>query len=288
MDKKLSNILSNWQQLPLDEQPKFIRTFTAGLNHQTHLVQSGSKQYVLKLFEQPEPSAITVQRWAANHGLAPEIFFANADRDIALMDYVGNATIGRSDISQSTLKSIATALRQLHDLPSSELSMDVGKFDLIQFCETYLKQIETSDTLSPKIHKQLLPALNIFLDDKTQPCICHNDLVTANCFLLENVSEQSVVFIDWEYAQLHNPWFDLAAIIYYCELTPDETQLFLDNYHSGWGDKLATPLEVAAQSSLLWGDMLWHLARGGWSAWPNLEKKFTDLRRLALKLDIEI
>ena len=286
MKLNLSDILTNWHEMPLDEQPKLIKTFTAGLNHETHLVQSANKQYVLKLFQQAEPRAITVQRWAADHGLAPEIFYANQRRDIVLMDYLATETINRSDINQNTLKMLATALRRLHELPGSELADDIGQFDLLEFCKTYLKQIDASDTLSQQIYTQLLPVLTIFTQDNTPYCICHNDLVTANCFVVGDAQKQKALFIDWEYAQLHNPWFDLTAIIYYFELSADEAQFFLNQYRNGWASKFGTPIEVAAQISLLWGDMLWHLARGGWSAWPNLEKKLADLRQLALKLEL--
>ena len=288
MNKNLLDALSNWQEMPLDGQPRLIKTFTAGLNHATHLIQADSKQFVLKLFEQAEPGAITAQQWAANQGLAPRIIFANPRNDIILMDYVGSATITRSDINQNTLKLLATALRQLHDSPTSKLINDVGEFNLIKFCEIYLKQIETSDTVSPQIHKLLIPALNVFMQDETQFCICHNDLVTANCFLTGTAPQQNALFIDWEYAQLNNPWFDLAAIIYYFELRPDEVQEFLNYYQGGWATKVGTSIEVVSQISLLWGDMLWHLARGGWDAWPNLENKLADLRQLALRMEIAI
>lgn len=288
MTIKLTEALNNWREMPLDQPPEVVKTFTAGLNHQTHLIQSGSTQFVLKLFQQAEPNAIAAQQWATKHGLAPRIVYANQSSDIVLMEFVTSNTITHSDITHDTLKLLAMALRKLHDLPTSELARKIGHFDLKQFCETYLKQVDQPDTLSPKIHAQLLPALNTFIHDNTPHCICHNDLVTANCFVAGTVAQPKAFFIDWEYAQIHNPWFDLAAIIYYFKLTADQSKDFLNHYRDGWACQFEAPISVAAQISLLWGDMLWHLARGDWNSWPDLQKKLADLRQLALKLDISI
>jgi thiamine kinase-like enzyme len=106
--------------------------------------------------------------------------------------------------------------------------------------------------------------------------------VKANCF----INGETAQFIDWEYADLHNPWFDLAAIIYYFALNDDQSRTLIAAYNNDWEIKVSEPIFYAAQIALLWCDMLWHLDKFGRDYWSKLGKKRSRIYRLALHLDV--
>ena len=286
---RLSEALDNWQLMSLSERPKYLSSFTDGLNHQAHLIESNGAKYVLKMFSQPHKPAISSQQWAAKYGLAPPVLYFNSQYDLLLMPYIKseNPTSNSEFVIQ-----LATTLRQLHELPSDELIKHVGEFDLIYFCETYLTTaIEINPVIAETLsnqHIKLLPALNSFMTDNLKKCICHNDLVNENIF----ITNDKCTFIDWEYTQLHNPWFDLAAIIYYQQLNDSEINLFLKEYFTDTGPRDSNethmPILISSQISLLWGDILWHLASQPFDYWNNIEKKINDLKQLSAKLFIDI
>ena len=55
--------------------------------------------------------------------------------------------------------------------------------------------------------------------------VCHNDLISANL-----VHGKRLLILDWEYASLNHPYFDLATILENHSLTESQSELFLDTY----------------------------------------------------------
>lgn len=261
----------------LDAKPEFQKVFEDGLNHDVALINGGfqgiKKQHVLKCFSAPHSSAINSQDWASKLGVAPDIHYADPDSTYCVMDYLKADSISPESLSSKDLSAIAQALNGVHSAPIPEFATTTGIFDLLKFCGAYL---QTAGERAQTLHQQIITPLNSFVNDTTPMSFCHNDLVVGNCFVVNGQAQ----FIDWEYAQLHNPWFDLAAIIYYLQLDNKQAAAFLDNYEAGWSVFVGTSVFYTSQLSLLWADMLWHLAKFGPDFWPRLEVKLNDLEQL--------
>ena len=282
---RLQQVLTDWQQRDaLQEVPAIVKTFTAGLNHETHLVKTGQLLRVLKLFTEPQPAAIKTQQWAAFLAIAPEIVDHSAGYDIAVFDYIDTPSLAETALINDHLAPLGEALQTLHRTPADDLQQELGDFNLTGFCERYLAEIQNGRALYQDMHERLQPVLDVFLNDPSPWCLCHNDLVAANCF----VGPDGAMFIDWEYAQRHNPWFDLAGIIYYLRLNDQQIKTLIDAYDPDWSELTDQPIVTAAQCAILWGDMLWHLARGGREAWPDMGQKLSDLVELTATLEVEL
>jgi len=74
----------------------------------------------------------------------------------------------------------------------------------------FIKTIELYDSLS-----------NLY----EQHCLCHNDLHPENVFISGRIQ-----FIDWEYASLNLPYFDLAYAIEHFQMSETEALFFLSEY----------------------------------------------------------
>lgn len=270
--KALQTALRDWRQWPTRTLPTMVRQFTDGANHQAWLLESDEQQWALKIFEDSGRSAIEIQRWAADLQLAPEIVFAPADFSYALMSYLPDQAV------PGDVGTVAVSLRDLHAQEAAP-GIDSAKFELLDYCDCYLKK---SGGKAHALHQLLLPILNRFVQDKTPPVFCHNDLVGANCLLDQGRS----VFIDWEFARPNNPWFDLASIIVYQRLDPAQAREFLGSYDKAWAGLCGQPICVAAQCAVLWLDMLWYLQYCGTNYWNKLESKHTQLRKLAAQLNL--
>jgi len=281
MSDRLTDILANWQALKVSQRPTLIKTFTQGLNHQTHLVQIGETQCVLKLFKRPNRLAIEAQQLAAKSGLAPSIRYANKAADVVLMDYINASSLSPCALGDTQITALAKALSKLHHLSVDGVNA-LDRFELRQVCEHYLNQLNSIQKDLYQIHSQLTPVFDIFLADGTTWCLCHNDLVAQNCL----IDEDQLVIIDWEYAQVHNPWFDLAAAIYYLKLNKVQSQQFLEHYNPGWGNKHNHDICLATQCAVLWVDILWHLVRTKGIKNGSISDKLTDLQRLTNALDV--
>ena len=248
----------DWSLVDVTAKPTLVRIFTNGLNHHTGLIESAGKQYVLKVFTHSGEHAINVHRWAEQYGIAPQVYYANGR--ILVMQYIKPAPIN--------LDSLAQTLAQLHRAQGQP--SNATRFDIIASCQAYLQSLDSN---MQNLHQQLLPALQHFAQDSTPWCACHNDLVSANCLF----TQDTAVLIDWEYATQHNPWFDLAAVIYYFDLSGQQTEVFLERYQTGWSAQQYRAILLSAQIAVLWCDVLWYLSK--FDA-PDLSRKLVSLASL--------
>lgn len=281
IDQLLLNAEVDWRAWPILGPPKISSRFESGLNHRTLLIESAGKQYVLKLFEAPAPSAIAAQRWAAKRSLSTKVVYAPNDGRYLLMDFFIGDELTNSDPNIDKLTVIAELTRALHEEGIDQTGIACGYFNYSAYCDQYLQKCD------PKIHElhcSLQPALDIFTQDQTPLRFCHNDLVLSNCLL----DESKALLLDWEFAQINNPWFDLASIIYYWRLNKTQSRAFLAAYHNDFEAKYQQAIVYAAQCAVLWLDILWHLNRFGSDYLPKLTQKFEDLKNLAQKLDISL
>lgn len=267
----LNTQLKGWRKWGLLEKPELVKTFNAGKNHHTALIKSGTSHYVVKVFEHSFEHAISAQRWAAEQGLAPAIIYAQDS--LALMDYIES----EDHDSHQALASLAGALHTLHNATAAKLA----DFDMLAFCNDYLENAPQGVRAD---HLNLRPALDIFLNDSTPWVVCHNDLVRENCLF----ASHRAWFIDWEYALLNNPWFDLAAVILYFNLDLKQAEDFLERYTIGWGSHVGKPIYYAAQLCLLWADLLWHIDKFGHQYQTKNAHRFDKLRGLAHSLSIKL
>jgi len=266
----LNQALSKWSDWGLAEKPKVIKVFNDGLNHHTGLIKSGDKQFVLKVFEHSFERTMRAERWAAELDLSPRLHM-EAD-NVALYEFIED-----QGYTPKKLSSIAVALKHVHQSEAVQL----GDFDLLRFCDVYLANAGSE---IQKWHSVLMPVLIEFIEDPTPWTFCHNDLVTQNCLF----KRDGLVFIDWEFAQRNNPWFDLASIVLYFELDQKEAECFLASYRSRWQQPTRHPIFISSQIAVLWCDLLWHTYKFGTAYRANNIQRFEKLRNLAAEYNLEL
>ena len=85
-----------------------------------------------------------------------------------------------------------------------------------------------------------------------QPTLCHNDLLPANVV----DDGDRLWLIDWEYAGIGNPLFDLAGVAANFQLTDEESEDLLQCYLGGSSDTAAEDTKRLGAASLL-REALW-------------------------------
>lgn len=269
----LVEALKHWRNWGLPSEPRIVEIFASGQNHHTALiaVESGKheQRYVLKVFTHSFEHAVAAERLANTLSISPTLLYANDN--IAVFDYIQSQAT-----PEVTLAELAQTLSKVHGCDATSL----GEFNLLSFCHGYLSN---ADEITITWHKALLPALTDFVNDPTPWCFCHNDLVQENCLVADKI-----VLIDWEFAQQHNPWFDLAAIILYFKLDHRDAGDFLNLYKTGWQKKQYEAIYYTSQIALLWADLLWNMHKFGNDYRDKNQPRFERLSQLAAKLDIDL
>lgn len=243
-DDSLQRVLAQWQAWGLSEPATLIDRLPGGLNNSAYLIGSGQQQLVLKLFSEASAQAGLAQSLAAQNQLAPSIIYLDVRAEYCLMHYLPAQ-------QQARLPAIAHSLAKLHELPSSAMP----EFEYRRACNDYLSAL--SDDYQ-HWHAKLAVALDYFVQDPIQHCVCHNDLVADN--ILQQ--QQRALFIDWEYAALNNPCFDVVAVCFYFDLNDSQRGQFLADYTQLRDVELRSASLAAALCAVIWIDILWHAARG--------------------------
>lgn len=204
-DEKLSGAVSG--------TAKVVKNFGSGLTNKSYLVIINNQHYVLRL------NAVNsldlgicrdrerqIHQGAYAQDLAPEIVLFSAEHELLLTRYIEGQSFSAEDFScPERLSLIAGFLSKIHQLEAVEDSLD-----LIKHVGNYLNRIVDLDLKTALlIYKEAIIEL-LAVDSLMPRSICHNDLLADNFLLLEN---GNLIALDWEYASVGNPLFDLAVII---------------------------------------------------------------------------
>jgi thiamine kinase-like enzyme len=148
---------------------------------------------------------------------------------------------------------VADSLRRIHDGPAIP-----GLFIPLRIAEAYRGLAEARGVPTPPEY-ELAAAVGrrIELACLTSPLPmrpCHNDLLNAN-FIDDGAR---IRIVDWEYAGMGDPFFDLGNFSINHELTPDEDAILLAAYDGGRvrADRLArlTLMRVVSDfREAMWG-----------------------------------
>ncbi len=116
------------------------------------------------------------------------------------------------------IRLIAHALKSLHSIKID----NVKAFNPIEKIKSYKKYSSSS---SLEYEEQILQAYSYYQND--EQVLCHNDLVPGNILFID----KRIELIDYEYASLNDPFFDLASFISENNIKdPIAIRFFLEQY----------------------------------------------------------
>jgi thiamine kinase-like enzyme len=157
-----------------------------------------------------------------NHlDLAPEILYSDTEAGILIWRYIVGTepNFSKNKSKQNSLYDLGSSLRSLHCIPAPKNTIDIfsNSMDLYQ---TLL------DGPSEKLlFKDAITLYEELVKDGTQKVFSHNDLHQKN--LLWN---NKYYFLDWEYAGLNHPCFDIASLVRSFALNQSQISELLEGY----------------------------------------------------------
>lgn len=244
-------------RLPGMGPARVLEQLMDGPTNASYVVELGGELFVLRL-DKPMTSALGLDRVnervvckaVAAAGLTPAYSHFDPAAGVCLRPFVTGRPLCRADLLDApTLERLAGVLRRLHGLPP------IGaRFDPDAAARRYATRLAT-----PQAARLADQAAG--LQDDIQRCgtplaLCHNDLVAENMLATEG---QGIVLIDWEYAGVGDPFFDLAVVVRHHGLADDLADGFLEAYLQGrpsTADRQRFGLQCAFYACLL---ELWNL-----------------------------
>jgi thiamine kinase-like enzyme len=191
----------------------------------TFAVRAGEEDTYLGIDRRNE---LRCARIGARLGVAPEIVFVEPPWTVSQF-VTGPPLTPQSLTDHARLRRVASLLRRVHG--ARAVTGHLPWFSPFLVARTYLELA--------RVHGYPMPFDGDFIartvDDLEsrllpfRPAFCHNDLMPGN--LLEDPDR--IWLIDWEYAGIGHPLFDIAGLASNAELDTPATAALLDAYLEG-------------------------------------------------------
>ena len=184
---------------------------------------AGNDTHLLGISREVEHAATVA---AAGIGVGPEVTaFIRPEGYLVTRFIVGSAVSDEAVRRPETLRRVADSLRRIHDGPAIP-----GLFVPLRICDAYRAlAAERGVPIPAKYHEAAAIGRRIehaFLADPLDLRPCHNDLLNAN-FIDDGAR---IRIIDWEYAGMGDPFFDLGNFSINHDLTEAQDRVLLEAY----------------------------------------------------------
>jgi thiamine kinase-like enzyme len=209
-----------------------IRPLAGGATNKNYRVEVDGELFVVRL-SGPNTPILGINRahehtattLAASCGIAPAVVAFLQPEGHLVTRFIEGVEWSWIDIRQpQIIERIAQRVHQMHTLPAVSFS-----FSPFRYIEHYLataKQFEVA--VPPELPRitQHMERIEALEQANPWPLVfCHNDLVRRN-FL----DDGTVRILDWEYAGMNTPFFDLAIVSENHQFTEEQEQMLLRAY----------------------------------------------------------
>jgi thiamine kinase-like enzyme len=200
-----------------------FRVDASGTNDRWVIRLAGNDTHLLGISREVEHAATVA---AAGVGVGPEVTAFIRPEGYLVTRFIVGAPVSDEAVRQpETLRRIADSLRRIHDGPAIP-----GLFVPLRICEAYRALAIARGVPIPPAYDDAAAIGRrmelAFLADPIELRPCHNDLLNAN-FIDDGAR---IRLIDWEYAGMGDPFFDLGNFSINHELTDVQDRILLEAY----------------------------------------------------------
>ncbi len=177
-----------------------------GYCNENYLLKAEGEKYLIRKFklQNDRKSEFKMQTLAYDKNIAAKIILLDEENGLMISAFLEGKH--KMILDEDDLKKLALVLRKLHSIKLKSKPLN-------------LKNILTSKS---KEVKQAFVTLEAY---ETEEVLCHNDLNPKNILFTDEVK-----FIDWEFANVMDRYFDLASICIEFNLNKTDEKYFLEQY----------------------------------------------------------
>jgi len=195
----------------------------AGTSERYVIRLAGNDTHLLGISREVEHAATVA---AAGVGIGPEVTAFIRPEGYLVTRFIVGEPVSLEQVHQpATLRRVADSIRRIHGGPAIP-----GLFVPLRIVEAYLALATSRGVPQPvawdEAHAAGRRIERALLDSPIDLRPCHNDLLNAN-FIDDG---ERIRIVDWEYAGMGDPFFDLGNFSVNHDLTPVEDAILLEAY----------------------------------------------------------
>ncbi len=225
----------------------FKVTLSNGQKVAVRLAGKGTSEYMNRPAEKRNATLM------ASLGINAEIYFFDLKTGSQLSQFIEGDTMHPEDFQTNTkiLKDAADIMRKYHQ-SGFDFADVFSPMREIQGYARILRDNNFDEVYEemPEIRDRLLDVMEAYAENPQKLVPCHNDPLSEN-FMFDG---EKLYLIDWEYAGMNDPTFDLAAIINENNLNEEAQTVFLEHYYGG---SVSEEQQARVHISRLVADAMW-------------------------------
>jgi len=195
----------------------------AGTSERYVIRLAGNDTHLLGISREVEHAATVA---AAGVGIGPEVTAFIRPEGYLVTRFIDGRPVSLEEVRQpAMLRRVADSVRRVHGGPAIP-----GLFVPLRIVEAYLALATSRGVPQPvawdEAHAAGRRIERALLDSPIDLRPCHNDLLNAN-FIDDG---ERIRIVDWEYAGMGDPFFDLGNFSVNHDLTPVEDAILLEAY----------------------------------------------------------
>lgn len=234
-----------------------------GLTNQNFVVVDRGARFFVRIgHDLPAHGILRFHELAASRaahaaGVSPEV--VHHEPGALVLRFIDGRTLTAADLRAPVmLQRVAALLRRCHDDMVTHFRGPILAFWVFQVIGQYARAVREAQ--SP--HAAALPRLLTAASDLARRvgpvtlALCHNDLLPQN--ILDD--GERLWLVDWDYAGMNTPLFDLAGLASNCELDPEQERALLAHYLAKPPDGDTLSRFHALKCASLLREALWSMA----------------------------
>ena len=204
-----------------------------GMTNHNFLVQDGSRRCVVRVgADVPEHNLlrfadVAASRAAARAGISPEVLYS--EPGITILDFIEGRTLEPADIRERAMqRRIVPLIKRCHREVPRHLRGPVLAFWVFQVLRDYSHRLaEAGHRHVPRLGEWSKTAARLeACVGPIELVLGHNDLLAGN--LIDD--GRKLWLVDWDYAGLNSPLFDLGGLASNSELDEAGREFLLETY----------------------------------------------------------
>ncbi len=206
-----------------------------GLTNRTYLVElPDENKYVVRLPGEGTEQIINRKdekvsaELACHIGIDTNLYYFNENTGVKISQYIDDSQTMNAELlrKNENIVRVSSILKKLH---SSKVDTGVS-FDVIHLADTYERFISQNDGFFYEDYEEVKEYINKIKEEyisSVDKRPCHNDPLCENWILQD---DKNMYLIDWEYAGMNDPIWDLADVSIEATYTEEMDRLLLKSY----------------------------------------------------------